>query len=464
MEFLKASVVLFFSGILLAIGGFVFWIVASQLMSTSDIGYATTTMSSIYVVSSITALGLEYTLLKRTVSDKGKAFGTLLIFELLVNISLIPIIFLISNPFDTNNIIPIFAALIFITNGIAFIPKATMLGRMKAGTVIVFDGIAFSGRFVTLVILALLDYGAVAILASLLVHSIILSIIFSISTIRHLGFTIGNLSYLKTVLREGLSNFPARLSRLIIMNLGILLFAHISIDPESVGIFYMALMISVVGSEASTSLSTMSLPASLNGGKKIILLGTRLSLLVAVPITVILLVSPSFILGLIGENYSRGADSLFILAFSIIPTALVLNALSKFNSEGKYQNALKMGIIEISIFLILFFPLVLSYSINGLSIAILLAYVSAAIFAGLKFGRSIVRILLVSYLAILCGYFAGIAIDDLFDFAPITIIVGIILSFSILLGLKATTITELKQISNLIMNRNDSSTQSSGGD
>lgn len=450
MEFLRASFVLFLSSITLAAGGFVFWIVASQLMPVEEIGYATASISSVSVISAFTALGLEYTLLKRVSEERGKIVGTLFVFEIIANLAIVPVIFLISDPFD-RPIIPMLAVLIFVTNGIAFIPKAAMLGMMDAKIVILYDTIAFAARFASLVVFALSGFGAVAILLSLLVHSIILSVVFGATTFQRLGYSRGSLSYFKGILKEGISNFPTRLSRLVVTNLGILLFAYVSLDPTLVGVFYIAIMISIVGSEFATTLSTMAIPASRTRGKEIVSYSMKLSLVLGAPVIALLLSAPQFIMELIGKDYSQGQLSLFILSLSIIPTTLVLNGLAKFNAESKFKNAAIMGLIEISIFLALFFPLVSLYSIDGVALAILISYIASGAYAASAFGKQTVVIAAVTSLAVAAGYLLAYASGFIYDNPLLKIAISVIVALMVSVVLRAISFAEIRSLASQLV-------------
>jgi O-antigen/teichoic acid export membrane protein len=418
------------------------------MVTVAEIGYATASISSISVISSLSALGLDYVLLKRASQEKGKIVGTIIVFEIILNLSLVPIVLTFANPFtDTANpLIPILAVLIFITNGIAFIPKSAMLGIMDVKTVIVYDAFAFSARLVSLVVLALYNFGAIAILVSLLIHSIILSIAFGITAFKKLGCSIGNLAYLKLMLKEGLHNFPTRLSRLLVMNLGVVLFAYLSFDPNKVGMFYMALMIVVVSGEFATSLSTMSLPSSVINGKNIVSYSTKLSLTLSAPLISILLTAPNFILGLLGKSYYSGGSTLFILSLTIIPTALVLNALAKFNSENKLKDAVMMGIIEIGIFLASFLPLSAILSVDGIALAILISYMGSGIFASRSFGKQTMRVVMITCLGVMCGYATGFLTGTFYDNPILKIILAAVTTLMVIIGLKAITYQELKNL------------------
>lgn len=452
MEFLKASLVLFISSITLAAGGFVFWLVASQLMPVEEIGYATAAISSISVVSTLSALGLEFTLLKRASEERGKIVGTLFVFEIIVNLALLPVVFVIANPLGSESgfLILGLAALVFVANGIAFIPRAAMLGVMDAKVVIIYDTGAFAARFATLVALALLGFGAVAVLASLAVHSIILSVVFSATTFRRLGFSLGSMAYLKTVLKEGMSNFPTRLSRLIVSNLGVLLFAYVSLDPEKVGVFYLAIMFSTVGSEFATTLSTMAIPASAKN-REVVGYSTKLSLVLGTPVIALLLVVPDFLLGLLGRDYAQGGASLFLLSLAIIPTTLVLNGLAKFNAERNFRYAAIMGTIEIAIFLSLFFPLVALYSIDGVALAILVSYIASAAFAAWSFGRKVIAIALAASAATAAGYLAALASGMVYDSVFIKITIAVSLPLLVCILLRVISVAEIKDIASQLM-------------
>src|SRR6185503_11642143 len=69
--------------------------------------------------------------------------------------------------------------------------------------------------------------------------------------------------FLKQVAKEGLWNTPSKVSRMLILNLSVVLLASVGIASSSeVGIFYIATMMSITVASFASSLAFMMIPAS----------------------------------------------------------------------------------------------------------------------------------------------------------------------------------------------------------
>ena len=83
-RFTGSSILLFFDQLLVAIGNWIYWLVISKISSTIEIGQATTIFSLALLVTTITQLGLEYPLLKRSSTHQHQILGTALVIEVAI--------------------------------------------------------------------------------------------------------------------------------------------------------------------------------------------------------------------------------------------------------------------------------------------------------------------------------------------------------------------------------------------
>src|ERR671939_1005497 len=84
-KFAGSGILLFLDQLLVAIANWVYWVLISKINSTSEIGQATTIYSLALLVTTITQLGLEYPLLKRSSAshnDQRQIVGTALVIEI----------------------------------------------------------------------------------------------------------------------------------------------------------------------------------------------------------------------------------------------------------------------------------------------------------------------------------------------------------------------------------------------
>ena len=111
------------------------------------------------------------------------------------------------------------------------------------------------------------------------------------------------------VLKEGLSNAPSKLSRTMIITLSVILLAYFGISDSDIGIFYIALMISVVGAGLATSMSFTVIPASSESKADLSSGSLRIGLSLTVPLIVALLVARKDILAIMGRNMFQPIQS-----------------------------------------------------------------------------------------------------------------------------------------------------------
>ena len=171
----------------------------------------------------------------------------------------------------------------------------------------------------------------------------------------------GNIGYFKETIKDALVNTPAKWSKMVIVILSIVLLAIFNISTSEVGIFYVALMITVVVASFASSMAYMVIPSSSTLKKDLSSGSLRLSLSLTAPIVVALLVVPRSILSLIGPEYESAVAVLVILAVAIIPSSITANLISKLNNLNKSKLLVLSGLLQIVIFFITFFVLVPIY-------------------------------------------------------------------------------------------------------
>ena len=91
-RFAGSGILLFIDLLLVAIANWIYWVIISKINSTSEIGQATTIYSLALLVSTITQLGLEYPLLKRSSAhhNQRQIVGTALVIEIAITLASIP--------------------------------------------------------------------------------------------------------------------------------------------------------------------------------------------------------------------------------------------------------------------------------------------------------------------------------------------------------------------------------------
>jgi O-antigen/teichoic acid export membrane protein len=248
------------------------------------------------------------------------------------------------------------------------------------------------------------------------------------------------------VLKEGLSNAPSKLSGTMITTLCVILLTSFGISDSEIGIFYIAMMLSVVGASLASSMSFMVIPASTESKVDLSSGSLRLGLSLTAPIVAALIVAPKDVLSIIGPAYTSADTVLLVLSIGILQAAIAMNAISKFNNLGHVGKIIAIGVIQTAAFLMSFLILVPYYGSLGAAFSILIAYTASAIFALCVFEKLERRYVANSVIAVIIGCVTGQAIDFMLNSTVATIFSSILATSIVLLALKNTSVSELRQL------------------
>jgi O-antigen/teichoic acid export membrane protein len=450
-KFIGQGIVFFIDQILLSAVNWFYWIVISRFASTSEIGLATSISSLVILIATVSQIGLEYPLLKKSSLSRSQILGTALAIELIITSGSITALIFLANT-DTyheslGGYILLVAIAMLVLSPISFIGRFALLGISNARSMLVFDIAATSAKFLTAYILVSMGFGAFGILFSLMISHIVTATTMLLAAGRRLSIKpVRDKRYIIEVIKEGLSNAPSKLSRTMIITLSVILLAPFGISDSDIGIFYIALMISIVGAGLASSMSITVIPASTEFKADLSSGSLRIGLSFTAPLIAALLVAPRDILSLIGMEYAAADTILLVLAMAILPTAIMMNAISKFNNLGKQRKIIAIGLIQIAGFLTSFVVLVPYHGSLGAAYSILIAYTASATYALCWFKWAERRYIASCIVAIVLGCAAGYAINLMLDHSLATVATSVIITSVILLALKTTSISEIRQL------------------
>jgi len=454
-KIVSPGILLFIDQILVAAGGWVFWLVISRITTPAEIGISTAFYSLAMLVTLVSQLGLEYPLLKKSSIDKSKILGTVMTIELVLTGLSIPILLYVAGVMygeqSTFEYVWLTAG-ILVLSSLGFVSRFALLGIADAKSVFAFDMAATAVKFALGYLLVSQGLGATGILASFLAYSAVIMVGTLAIGKRRLSFGLGSMTYARGIIKDGLANMPSKLSKMFIMNLSVVLLAFIgAISSSDVGIFYIELMISLAAGSMAASMAFMIIPASGSSKTKSGAAdgGIRIALGVTAFIVVALLAAPQFVLSLVGPNYAAETTSFFILCLSIIPAAILNIAVAKLNTSSKLKQILLVGMVQIAMFLSAFFTLTPAYGLNGAAASILIGYSASAILT-LRWSheRSFVRAIVLSSTAVLIGWMAGYLLQSLAGIQSPVMLISAASATTIvaLLATRAVTISDLRAI------------------
>ena len=456
-DFVAPSILLFIDNLLVSVGGWLYWLVISKLTSASEIGLAVSVYSLVMLLTTITQLGLEYPLLKKSIVPGSKILGTSLIIELIITVASIPFLLIVTNSIYNESIkhFTWISVALLVVLSIEFVARFGLLGISNAKTVLIIDLIGLGIKLPTGFLLVYMSVGAIGILLAYLLEGLFITLTSLCILKKTLSIQIGNRKYFKETIKDALINTPAKWSKMIIVTLSIVLLAFMNINAADVGIFYVALMITIVVASIASSMAYMVIPSSSTLKTDLSTSSLRFSLSLTAPIVVALLVIPRSILSLIGPEYESAQTVLLILAMAIIPSSITINIISKLNNLGKSNMLILSGIVQLVIFFISFFFLVPPYETMGAAISILVAYLSSSLFLIILTDHGSFRYIISACLSVLAGFIAGYSIGIIIGHEQqfLILLCSVAVSVVVIMASKNMTIKETRFILNALLQR-----------
>src|SRR5919198_657334 len=455
---------LFLDHLLVAIGGWIYWLIIVSKISPFEVGQATAVYSLVTLISILTQLGLEYPILKRSSAHDDQILVTALIIELIITTAAVPIVpYIISSLFQQSFHglsvkFTLIAVIILLLSSLSFVSRFALLGISDVKSVLIIDLIGTGIKFaVGYGLIWFLGFGALGMLLSFLLQNLVImtATILVARRKRKFGYKVGDLKYITGIIKDGLINTPSKFSRTLILSLSVVLLGSYGITSSDIGIFYIALMISIVaiGSLAS-SMAYMVIPISTKLGTDLSSASSRISVSLIAPMIAAVISSPKFILSIIGTQYVPGEPILLVLSIAILPFSITMNFISKSNNLEMSTKLIAIGIAEILTFLIAFFLLVPDYGIIGAAFSTLIAFVSSCLLSLVWSGATSFRYAAASALAIIAGGTISHAIGLIINVhPPIAILISVAVSLAVVIMLKNTSVNELGQLAKGIITR-----------
>lgn len=451
-KFMNSSIFLFLDLIVVAAGGWLYWLVISKLVSSSDVGQSTAVYSLVVLIATIAGLGLEYPLLKKSSTARTRIIGSAIFIELMITIAVVPFIIYALNDMEqeASQNYTIIALVMVISISQGYVARYALLGISASKTILVIDMISTVVKFVAGYFLVLSGFGALGVLLSFMLQALLTACIALSLVYNKLGFSFGGFKYIKDTFKEGIVNMPSIFSRTLIVSLSVVLLASFGIASSEIGIFYIALMISVVAGGLISSTAYMVIPASSMAQTDLTSGSIRIGISLTAPIISALLTSPYFILSLIGIEYVSGQALLIILAVGILPFALATNAISRFNYLGMSRRLLFIGLLQMIGFIVSFILLVPPFTVVGAALSILISYSVSCIPALIWSEKILLRYISNTAIAIIAGWgisnLVSLLLPDGIINEVTTLITSIVITMVIIVALKNTSVTEVRTL------------------
>ena len=445
-DFVTPSLFLFMDNILVSLGGWIFWLVISKLATASEVGLAVTVYSLVMLVTTITQLGLEYPLLKKSSISGSKILGTTFLIESVVTLASIPFIFIFMNVVYAESVEQFtwLSIGILVILSLEFVFRFALLGVSNSKIVMIIDLVGVLIKMSTGFVLVGLSFGTLGILLAYLFEGFFVFFSSLYYVKKSLGFGLGGMKFFRETIEDALINTPAKWSKMVIVILSVVLLSLFGISSSGVGIFYVSLMITLVVASFASSMAYMVIPSSNIYKKDLSSGGLRLSLSLTTPIVVVLLVASGPVLSLIGKEYESAETILIVLAMAIIPMSITVNLISKLNNLNKSKTLIIIGFLQLVTFFICFFIMVPQLGTLGAAISILATYFISSVFLVAVTERDSLRYIYFTCISILAGFIANYLLGMIVGYQQqiLTTIFSVAISVVIIFATKNMTIRE----------------------
>jgi O-antigen/teichoic acid export membrane protein len=435
--------------LLVSFVNWIYWLLISKLTTASEVGQATSVYSFAVLTSAIALLGLEYSLVKKSSSERSQILGTTIILESLITAASIPALLYFLGSLYQGSLYALswIAIGIVIFSSQRYILRYALLGISDARSVLIVNSMGAALQLISGYVFVSIGFGAAGILFSFLLNILFTTGLSFLIARKSFQLCLGDLKYVKGIIKDALTNTPTPLAKTVIYSLSVVLLASFGVSQTEIGIFYIALMLSLVAGGLAANIAFMVIPASIASKTDMSTDSIRIGLSLTAPLIVILMVAPNSILSLIGPEYVSAGNVLVVLAAAIFPYTIVVNAISKFNNLGKPRQIIVIGSIHVILFLATFILLVPSYGTLGAAFSILIATIASAVASIIWSDRRLVqKYIFTSLVSIVSGLAAGYAVRLVLG-SSVHPFIGVLFSVAVvaivIFGLKNTSPKEL---------------------
>lgn len=448
-KFINSGIILTIDLFVVSFGNWIFWLLVSTITSTSEIGRATSVYSFIILFSSITMLGLEYTIIKKSSVDRIFVFGTTIVIKLIILLASLPLFIFLLNQlgYSLSSEITYIAIGIFAFSSFRLVFRYILLGSLESLRIFLINTIGVLSQLSIGFYLVLNNFGATGILLSFLVNVLVITVLSLFLLKKKLNLKIGNKQYFVDFIRDALINTPPQLTRSLIFYFSVVLLAFLGVNESDIGIFYIAMMMSIIAGGLASNIALTLIPTSLVANKNLAYDGLRITLSLTSPIVAILLSEPERILGLIGQHFVDASNILIIFSLSIIPYVIVTNSITNFNTLKQSNKIIFIGLVQFGTFLLSFFTLVPLFGIIGGAFSILVSMCVSSIFSLLWYGSNILKNVFFSCFSIFVSVLLIFTLSSVIEVhLVISILLIIVTTLSLNIFMKNISVSELMDI------------------
>jgi O-antigen/teichoic acid export membrane protein len=394
----KGVIYLYIEAITMLLSGYVYWLILSKIIDPSAIGLSSTIIALATIVSSFASVGVTGGIQRYMANSiaenkldhiQGIINSSFLITGLGILVSSISILLFRDSISSYFNIIfeyILLSIVLFIFLVFTALLRAIIIPSLKVKVITVASVISTIIKLSATITLVFLGFGVFGIIFGFLLYPLTSTVIFTLAIKKKFYKSMFSLHLFKSTKDIFIASLPFWLPAIITTvgsQLGTIT-VFLTMGSNNAGIYFIAFSI-VTGIMAIivvlSSIAYPTISALKDGKKRATWRLIKISLILTIPISNILIFYPTEILSLFGPSYTSGSSILQILLLTSLPTSISTGIGVLLYSYGRNRDFLLLGLITSIPRVLLYFVFVPSLGGNGAALSFLLGSICGAVLA-----------------------------------------------------------------------------------
>jgi len=397
----KGVAYLYVEAITMMFSGYMYWVMLSKITSPEVIGLSSSLVSLVAIFTVVASIGvpggMQSYLGKSIVSNnKEKLNGIINSSLILIGCGIITtslfIIILDDWIYRSFSIDPFYTLLIVLITGLSVLSgllRAIIIPSMNTKTITISSILSTVLKISVTFVLVIFDYGVLGVLIGFIIYPMTSSLflvnhirkeLYQKSKILNRDYLSSQLIFIKDILRASIAFWIPGIINIVGSQLGTVLVLF-AVGASAAGFYFLSLSIVTGLSLIMSVLSTVAYPtisALSDGRKKATWRLIKISSLITVPLSNVLLLYASDLMSFFGSNYALSSSNLQILLLSILPTSFISGLGVLVYAYGKNNLVLTIGIFTSLPRIFLYLILAPMFGGNGASLAYLVGALTGA--------------------------------------------------------------------------------------
>ena len=439
----KGVVYLYIEAITMILSGYVYWLILSKITEPSAIGLSSTIIALATIVFSFASVGVAGGIQRYIANSiaenkpeyiQGIINSSLLITGLGILVSSIIILLFrdsISSYFNIGFEYILLSIVLFIFLVFSALLRAIIIPSLKVKVITVASVISTIIKLSVTITLVFLGFGVFGIIIGFLMYPLTSTVIFTLAIKKKIYISVSSLNLFKSTKEIFIASLPFWLPAIITTvgsQLGTIT-VFLTMGSNNAGIYFIAFSIVTGIMVIIVVLSSIAYPtisALKDGKKRATWRLIKISLILTIPISNVLIFYPTDILSLFGPSYASGASILQILLLTSLPTSISTGIGVLLYSYNRNRDFLLLGLVTSIPRVVLYFIFVPAFGGSGAALAFVVGSICGGLLSLIFAKNTKIKLY---YKQILVLFFIPIVIAFPFKYFELNSIISIIIIF-----------------------------------